>query len=372
MPQMLVATRKGLFTLEESSGGWRITRTSFLAEPVTNVLHDARDNTLYASLNHGHFGNKLQRSSDMGTTWEEVAVPAYPQKPDDEPDVINPMSGRAIPWKLVLLWELVAGGADQPGVLWAGTLPGGLFRSNDRGASWELMRGLWDRPERREWFGGGYDEPGIHSVCVDPRNSDHLTVGISCGGAWQSRDGGQTWTPRSSGMFAEYMPPERREDPIIQDPHRIVQCPGQPDCFWTQHHNGVFRSTDNCATWEHTPAVQPSDFGFGVAVHPQDGNRAWTVPALKDESRIPVDGKVVVAHTRDGGANWDVQRSGLPQEHAYDLTFRHALAIDESGSRLAFGTTTGSLFTTGDHGQNWQTVTTHLPPVYAVHFVRGS
>lgn len=368
MPQLLVATRKGLFTLNESPSGWRITATSFLAAPVTNVLHDARDGALYAALNHGHFGNKLHRSYDQGATWAEIAVPAYPEKPADQPDAVT-MSGKVIPWKLVLLWELVAGGAGQPGVLWAGTLPGGLFRSDDRGDSWELVRSLWDKPERTQWFGGGYDEPGIHSVCVDPRNSDHLTVGISCGGVWQSRDGGASWECRSKGMFAEYMPPERREDPIVQDPHRIVQCPGQPDFFWTQHHNGVFRSTDNCASWQHVPDVPPSGFGFGVAVHPQDGNRAWTVPAEKDESRIPVDGKVVVAHTRDGGASWTAQRAGLPQEHAYDLTYRHALAIDKSGAKLAFGTTTGSLFTTSDHGSTWQAVTTHLPPVYAVHFL---
>jgi hypothetical protein len=38
---------------------------------------------------------------------------------------------------------------------------------------------LWSRPERSEWFGGGYDYPGIHSICVDPRNSRHVTIAIS-------------------------------------------------------------------------------------------------------------------------------------------------------------------------------------------------
>ena len=61
---------------------------------------------------------------------------------------------------------------------------------------------------------------------------------------------------------------------------------------------------------------------------------------------------------------------GLPQEHAYDLTFRHALDIDESGDRLAFGSTTGSLWVTEDGGDSWETVSTHLPPVYCVRFVK--
>ena len=76
----------------------------------------------------------------------------------------------------------------------------------------------------------------------------------------------------------------------------------------------------------------------------------------------------MVSRTRDGGKTFDVLTEGLPQEHAYDLTFRHALDIDESGDRLAFGSTTGSVWVSEDQGDTWQTVTTQLPPVYSVRF----
>jgi hypothetical protein len=59
---------------------------------------------------------------------------------------------------------------------------------------------------------------------------------------------------------------------------------------------------------------------------------AWFVPGVKDEHRLPPDGKVVVARTRDGGQNYDILRHGLPQDHAYDLTYRHSLAIVLSNS----------------------------------------
>jgi hypothetical protein len=168
-------------------------------------------------------------------------------------------------------------------------------------------------------------------------------------------------------MFAAFMPPERREDPNIQDPHRVVRCPGAPDHLWAQHHNGVFRSTDGAASWQEVK-VPPSSFGFATAVHPGDPNTAWFVPAIADQKRIPVDGKVVVARTRDGGASFDLLREGLPQDHAYDLTFRHALDIDRTGDRLAFGSTTGSLWVTDDQGDRWSPVSHHLPPVYVVRF----
>jgi hypothetical protein len=139
--------------------------------------------------------------------------------------------------------------------------------------------------------------------------------------------------------------------------------------LWVQHHNGIFRSDDGSASWREIEGVKPSSFGFAVAVHPRDPDAAWFVPAIKDERRIPVDGKLVVTRTRDGGKSFDVLTKGLPQQHAYDLVYRHALAIDETGDRLAFATTTGGLYVSEDQGDSWREVTHTLPPAHAVRFV---
>ena len=362
--RLLVGTRKGLFTILRRSARWEIARVDFLADPVTMVLADPRSRHVHAALNLGHFGVKMRRSRDGGETWEESPPPSFPVAGEED---IEKKEGTEPP-TVLQVWSLETGGADEPGVLWAGTIPGGLFRSRDHGETWHLNRPLWDRPERAQWFGGGYDHPGIHSVCVDPRDSRHVTVGVSCGGVWVTRDRGETWELKARGMFAEYMPPERREDPAIQDPHLVVQCPGSPDALWVQHHNGIFRSKDGAASWQHVTAATPSAFGFAVAVHPRDPETAWFVPAVKDDCRVPVDAKVVASRTRDGGASFETLCNGLPQDHAYDLVYRHSLDVDESGSRLAFGSTTGSLWVTEDGGDRWKAVSEHLPPIYCVRF----
>ncbi len=253
-------------------------------------------------------------------------------------------------------------------MVWIGTTPGGLFRSDDRGSSWSLVRPLWDHPDRREWFGGGFDVPCIHSVCVDPRDAKKVMVGVSCGGAWRTDDGGESWRQTAHGMYAEFMPPERRDDPNIQDAHCIVQCRDAPEVFWCQHHNGVFRSTDGGESWSEVTSITPSKFGFPVAVHPSDGDTAWFVPAVKDECRVPVDGRLVVARTHDGGRSVEVLADGLPSGPAYDLVLRHALDVDDGGAQLAFGSTTGGVWLSDNGGDDWSALEARLPPVNCVRF----
>jgi hypothetical protein len=370
--QILIGTRKGLFTIARTGGTaalpWTITRAAFLGDPVPMVLPDARDRSIYAALDHGHFGPKMQRSTDDGTTWVEIGLPVYPKQEPGEEDR-DPGRGTVIPWRLEKVWALEAGHVTEPGILWCGTIPGGLFRSPDRGSSWELVESLWRNPKRKEWFGGGADKPGIHSICVQPGDARHLTVGVSCGGVWVSKDGGDTWDCRATGMWAAYMPPERRDDPNIQDVHRLVQCSAKPEYLWAQHHNGIFRSTDSATSWQDVKNVPPSVFGFAVAVHPSNPDIAWFVPGVSDERRMPVNGQVVVTRTRDGGRSFDVLRRGLPQQHAYDLVYRHGLDVDPTGNSLAFGSTTGSLWVSEDQGDSWLCVSEHLPPIYCVRFV---
>ncbi len=355
-----VATRKGLFELQrdsERSNGWRIARVSFLGEPVTMLLPPAASDPqgrMLAALNLGHFGVHIHRSDDAGASWAEVATPTYPPQPPE---------ATGFAWKLVLVWSM----ERQGGTVWAGTLPGGLFRSQDGGDSWQLVDALWQRPERAEWFGGGYPEPGIHSICPHPQRPQELLVGLSSGGAWVTRDDAASWQVQTAGMRSDFMPPELAENPNSQDPHRIVRCAARPEVLWCQHHGGIWRSTDNALSW-HEVKAPVSSFGFAVAVHPQDADTAWFVPAIKDEKRVPVDGALVVNRTRDGGQTFETLRAGLPQQHVYDLVYRHGLDVAADGRSLLMGSTTGGLWSSSDGGDSWQTVSLNLPPIAAVRF----
>ena len=355
--QLLLSTRKGLVQLVPDGAGWRTLRVSFPGVPVSYAVRDPRDGRIWACLDHGHWGQKLHRSSDDGATWQELKAPAYPEGSEVKPGV---------PAVVRYLWVLQPGPADQPGRLYLGTEPGGLFRSDDGGDSWTLNTSLWSHPSRPAfWFGGGRDEAGIHSIVIDPRDSRRVRVGISCAGVFESTDDGATWTPKNTGLKAGYLP-----DPNVDvghDPHLLVACASNPDVLWQQNHCGIFRSTDGAASWtEIGQAGGPAHFGFAIASDPLDSQTAWVVPAASDEQRMAPSGAMCVCRTTDGGVSWHALRNGLPQQDAYDIVLRHAL--DLRGDHLVIGSTTGNVFVSSNRGNDWVCLGHHFPPVYAARF----
>jgi len=70
--------------------------------------------------------------------------------------------------------------------------------------------------------------------------------------------------------------------------------------------------------------------------------------------------------TDDGGQTWTRFWEGLPQQDAYDIVYRHAL--DASGDRVCFGSTTGNVYLSEDRGESWQCLGSNFPPVHSVRF----
>ncbi|MGH8121071.1 MAG: WD40/YVTN/BNR-like repeat-containing protein [Gammaproteobacteria bacterium] len=355
--KILLGTHKGLVVYAGKSSGWQLAGDHFLGVPVSIAAVDHRNGAWWAMLDHGHWGCKLHRSANEGQTWEEVAAPKYPEGEEIKENK---------PATLKYLWAFAAGGNKQKEQIHIGTDPGGLFSSSDYGRTFTLNRGLWDRPERKDrWFGGGRDNPGIHSIVVDPADDDHIYIGISCAGVYETRDGGKNWRPRNNGLKAEFLPDPNAE--YGHDPHMLVACPGDPRKMWQQNHCGIYRSVDGGENWVDVSEKDgPAKFGFAIAVDLAEGNVAWVIPAIKDEIRVPHNHALCVCRTDDGGKTWRQFRKGLPQQDCYDLVYRHALAID--GDTLAFGSTSGNLYVSENRGASWECLNTHLPLIYSVTF----
>jgi hypothetical protein len=357
-PKLLVATTKGLVVIGKHENSWRIDAVHFAGMPVSFIYVDGRSNTWWAAISHRHWGEKLHSSKDQGGSWTETALPSYKGYIDraDKPATLKK------------LWVMEQAGLDKPGCLWLGTEPGGLFYSDNGGATWTINEPLWNHPSRQDktqWFGAGKDFPFIHSIIVDPQNSQTVYIGVSCAGVFKTTDGGKSWSAKNNGLVATYLPNPKTE--VGHDPHRMLLCSSDPNVIWQQNHCGIFRTNDGAENWKDVSGKEGFPFyGFALAIDDESPDIAWVIPAQSDEVRLPHELKLAVCKTIDGGKSWATFRSGLPASNSFDLVLRHALA--RSGRTLAFGTNNGNLFVSEDRGETWTTITHHLAVINCVVF----
>ncbi|MFZ1625554.1 MAG: glycosyl hydrolase [Gammaproteobacteria bacterium] len=362
-----VATRKGawLFHGDVARRKWRVDGPHYLGHIIHHLMLDPRDGkTMLAAASTGHLGPTLFRSVDRGRKWQEVKrPPAFAKVPEGE-------QGRVVNHTF---W-LTPGNASQSGVWYAGTSPHGLFRSDDSGDSWESLPGLNDDPQYREWMGGPQDGtpdgPKLHSIIVDPRDANHLYIGMSSGGVHESRDGGRSWTPLIDGLEVVEMFDASKV--WFHDPHCVRISPANPDRLYQQNHCGIYRLDRPSNRWRRIGRKMPKsvgDVGFPVVVHPRDADTAWVFPMDGSSvwPRISVAGKPAAYVTRNGGKTWQRQDTGLPKAQAWWTVKRQAMTNDARDPvGLYLGTTGGELWMSSNEGSRWSCIARHLPEIYAV------
>ena len=366
VPTVLVGTRKGAFVLKGdlSRRKWAVSEPMFLGHIIHHVILDPRDGrTLLAAARTGHLGPTVFRSTNYGKTWKEAAhPPAFPKVPEGEKGLV-----------LNHVFWLTPGHASQPKVWYAGSSPQGLFRSEDGGMNWDGVAGFNEHPMRTAWTGGPGDGtpdgPKMHSINIDPRDPEHMYIGMSSGGVFESTDAGKDWKPLNLGCDASFLPNPNAE--YGHDPHCLLLHPMMPDRLYQQNHCGIYRMERAEGKWERIGRNMPKkvgDIGFPIVLHPRDPNTAWVFPM--DGStvwpRTSPDGRPSAFITRNAGKSWKRLDKGLP-ERAWYTVKRQAMANDMSDPvGLYFGTTGGDLWASRNEGEKWHSLASGLPHVYSV------
>ena len=173
---MLVGTRKGAFILSGGKGrrNWKLSEPVFLGHMVHHLVQDPRDRqTILMAARTGHLGPTIFRSTNFGESWQEAQTPpAFRKAAEGEKGLVVDH----------VFW-LSPGHSSEPGVWYAGSSPQGLFRSEDGGRNWEGVAGFNEHPTRDAWVGGGQDGtpdgPKLHSILIDPRDPNHMYIGMS-------------------------------------------------------------------------------------------------------------------------------------------------------------------------------------------------
>ena len=361
-----VGTRKGAWTLTSDSSGrdeWKLSEPTMLGHVIQHVMADPRDpSRILIAARTGHLGPTVMRSDDGGATWIESTRP-----PAFEPGDAHGRSVRAVFW-------LTPGPADRPGTWFVGASPQGLFRTEDHGDTWSPVSGWNDHPNWSTWaewpdVEGTPDGSMLHSVNIDPRDSDHIYLGLSGGGVFESTDGGADWAPINTGLAADFLPDP--DVPYGHDPHCVRLHPLMPDRLYQQNHCGIYRLDRPATRWERIGDAMPrdvGDIGFPVELHPRDPDTVWVFPMDGTDvwPRSSPDGRPAVYVTHDAGATWERQDDGLP-ERAWFTVKRQAMCVDRNDPvGVYFGTTSGEIWASTDEGATWRQIAAHLPEIYSL------
>ncbi|RKS80426.1 hypothetical protein CLV35_0858 [Motilibacter peucedani] len=349
-----IGTNKGLFVArsDDDRASWTLDGPHFLMNGIYAVSIDTRGAVprVMVGADSSHWGPSLFWSEDLGATWQESASSGPRFSIDDGTSVER-------------LWS-IAPSPTEPDVVWAGSQPSALWRSEDRGDSFSLVRPLWDHPHRPKW-GAGFGGQAIHTVLPHPRDPGNVLVAMSTGGVYRTSDGGGSWEPANRGIKAYFFPDPWPE--FGQCVHKVARDAAEPDRLFAQNHHGVYRSDDAGTTWVSIADPLPTDFGFTMVTHPRRPETAYSFPIVADGKRLPPDARCRVFRTSDGGRSWEALSRGLPQEDYYGTVLRDAMTTDDADpAGVYFGTRTGAVYASRDEGDSWTELARDLPDVLCV------
>jgi len=322
---VLLGTKKGVYVFRSGAARerWRLEGPYFPGQPVYHVAFDPRDGqSLFAGVNMTWGGPRVEISRDLGKTWKPGKNPAFPN--GDERTFSR-------------TWHIEAGHAKQPDVMWVGTEPASLFKSTDRGESWESVRSLNDHEDAKKWSPGG-GGLGLHSIAVDAADPKAVTIGISSGGVYETTDGGKSWTRTNHGLGS---PVPIEADGDLTCVHHVVGSPTVAGARFQQAHTGAYFKDAGEKKWADVTKglpmrMSPAATGAGV----------W--------------------RTRDRGKSWKKLANGLPRGSNYEV-MREGLATDRlDPAGVYFGTTNGEIWGSADEGRTWALIAQHLPPILSV------
>jgi photosystem II stability/assembly factor-like uncharacterized protein len=351
MPKTLltVGTRKGTFLLEsDDRRDWTLRGPYCEAWPVYHAIYDPATGSIYAAAASEWHGSSVWRSPDLGETWEQSSEGL--SYGDEDGRKVSKVSTLARAGDRLLV------GAEAPGI----------FESRDNGETWSLLSTLSGQPGSEVWDDPANQPPGhlgISGFVTEPDDSDRFFTIVQGIGAFETEDGGQSWTPRNRGLRRDW-PADWEEVGFCV--HKLVRS-ADPKRLYQQNHVGMHRSDDGGESWNEITEGLPGDFGFAAAAHPHDRDTFYVIPVDGGHGRTMHEGKATVWRTRDAGSSWQPMRSGLPQKDAHLGVLRQGMAIDTHDvPGVYFGTSTGQVFASADEGETWSELASYLPAISSV------
>ena len=261
----------------------------------------------------------------------------------------------------VAVWQIRDNGA---GILYAGTAPTGLFRSEDGGDTWREIESLAELAEANGW-----------SIPVDPPlpaaaralvvKGDHLWVGVEVGGIAKSDDAGESWSvvlPGDNPDLHMMFPHPENGDTLFASTG-YGRLDGIAEMI--EGNAGVFRSEDGGNNWVYAWKGITPRYSRPMCIdhRPPYGLTVASAPTAFSSYKKEGGAQAMLFRSVDGGESW---HSLCDEAHSPSRANFHGLTVDPNvPGGVLVGTDTGEVWRVG-HQSNWELLAQGMPAVMSI------
>jgi photosystem II stability/assembly factor-like uncharacterized protein len=325
MTVIYLASAAGPVIVVRQGGGWR----ALQPREIRNAFCIAADPQRPERVFCGTDGQGVWRSVDAGASWFR----AFENLPHTR------------------ITSLLVSGAERVsglGVVYAGTEPSAVFRSENGGETWRECKGLTDLPSSSEWrFPPRPETHHVRWIEADPHTPGRIFTAIEAGALVLSPDGGQTWRDRApDGPY---------------DTHQLASHLDAPGHLWSAAGDGFFESDDSGGTWRKVEEGLRFRYCWSLALDPSDRKNAVLSAAPGPFQAHGLERAESAIYRRIGDGPWEEVHAGLPETKG---TRVYALAADPSGGGVFYAATDGMLLCSSDAGASWSRLPFEWPGKY--------
>ena len=322
MTILFLATEKALAIIRQQSGEWSIDFQLSGKQPTCLALDPLHPERIYC----GTFDQGLWQSTNAGATWEPTG---------------DGITSKQVTSVAVSQVDQV----DGAGIVYAGTEPSAVYRSDDQGKSWQELTALRALPSAATWsFPPRPWTSHIRWITPDPLASGRIFAAAEAGALVRSLDGGYTWEDRKpDGPFDTHTLIMHR-----LAPNRLYSAAG--DGF--MHPGaGFVQSDDGGETWYRPNDGLNFHYLWSVAADPADPETLVISAAPGPQQAHTLTTAESAIYRRTGGGQWQQAKNGLPPSRG---VLASVLATNDAEPGTFYAANNKGIFRSVDAGITWE------------------
>ncbi len=325
----LAGSDEGVTRAERAlDGDWVVTRHA-AEHKVTCLAADPTDlHRVYAGTHDG-----VLCSDDRGLTWQPSG-----------------MDGQIV--------KALAVSPHQPNLLYAGTKPALMFRSDDGGASWRELTGFRRIPNRWWWFSPADPpdrRPYVFAIAPSPTEPEVVLAGVEFGAVVRSEDGGETWSRHIRGA--------------LRDCHSLKFHTVNGNWAYEAGGGGASFSRDGGRTFQKAGRGLAGRYGIVCAADPEKPEIWYACVGRSPWNAFGANPQVYL-YRSTGGAGW--QPIGWAP-HPLRETPTALVTLPGKPGHLYAGLTNGDVMHSADYGDTWEKMPFNLGGIwFSLLVLRGA